>query len=235
MSRTRDWSPVCFALAFPTVVTVVYFELLAGTPSTLYAYGAGKFLQFAFPLAWVVVGQRRRPSFVRPKPRDLALGALLGLALFAGTLTLYHALEPAGLFDAASVKVRDKLDELSIGSAPAFLVTALFYVLVHSGLEEYYWRWFVFGQLRRLGTLRRAILISSVGFTAHHVCILSDFFGWSSGAGMLLTVITSTAVGIGGVIWSWLYERTGSLWTAWISHALMDAAIFAVGYQMRLM
>ena len=38
------------------------------------------------------------------------------------------------------------------------------------------------------------------------------------------------SVAIGGLIWAWLYERTGSLYAAWISHLLVDAGIFFVGW-----
>ena len=33
-------------------------------------------------------------------------------------------------------------------------------------------------------------------------------------------------------LWAWLYERTGHLAGPWISHALADAALMWVGYQM---
>ena len=42
---------VIFAMVFPTVVTLVYFQLLANSDSRLQqvAYGIGKTLQFLFP------------------------------------------------------------------------------------------------------------------------------------------------------------------------------------------
>ena len=36
----------------------------------------------------------------------------------------------------------------------------------------------------------------------------------------------------GAQIWAWLYETTGALYASWISHLLIDAAIFAIGYHM---
>ena len=39
-------------------------------------------------------------------------------------------------------------------------------------------------------------------------------------------------VATGGAVWAWLYERTGSLWAAWLSHLLVDTAIMAVGYDL---
>ena len=42
----------------------------------------------------------------------------------------------------------DKLTALGLQSPAAFIVLGVFYALVHSLLEEYYWRWFVFARLR---------------------------------------------------------------------------------------
>jgi len=237
MDRTppnRDLWIVWLAIAFPALFTLVYFVLLAGTASVWQqaAYGAGKLIQFLIPAFWVMLVNRERPRFRLPRIRDFAIGAGLGLALFAGLFVLYYALEPASFLNDLREEVRKKLDDLGVQSAPAFAALAIFYSLIHSGLEEYYWRWFVFGRLRRLGSFGAAVAISSLGFMAHHVVILGVFFGWSTGAGILITILASAAIAIGGAIWAWLYDRTGSLYAPWVSHAFIDAAIFAVGYDM---
>jgi uncharacterized protein len=36
----------------------------------------------------------------------------------------------------------------------------------------------------------------------------------------------------GGAFWAWLYHRSGNLIAPWLSHALIDAAIFTVGYDL---
>ena len=41
-----------------------------------------------------------------------------------------------------------------------------------------------------------------------------------------MTYLLALSVAIGGVIWASLYKRCGSLIPGWISHALVDAAIF---------
>ena len=71
-----------------------------------------------------------------------------------------------------------------------------------------------------------ALLISSLGFMAHHVLLLATYFSWSSPA----MYFFSLSVAVGGAAWGWLYERTGSLYGAWFSHLLVDAAIFVIGF-----
>jgi membrane protease YdiL (CAAX protease family) len=37
---------------------------------------------------------------------------------------------------------------------------------------------------------------------------------------------------VGGMVWAWLYWRTGSIYAPWLSHLLIDAAIFTAGYDL---
>ena len=45
-------------------------------------------------------------------------------------------------------------------------------------------------------------------------------------------VFFSASVAIGGAVWAWLYDRSGSLLGPWLSHILIDAAIFIIGYDL---
>ncbi len=231
-NRRRDWYAILFALVFPTLVTVVYFILLAGHPAAvqLGAFTVGKIIQFAFPAFWIFYVERAQFGWTGPSRRDVQWGVGLGLGLLAAPLALYPlGFKPAGVFaGGAGENIRQKVEGIGVRSAPLYLVMTVFYVFFHSLLEEYYWRWFVFGQLRRLTSLPLAIAVSSLGFMAHHVCVLSHYFGWFSPMSMLL----SLAVAGGGGIWAWLYNRTGSLFGPWICHAFVDAAIFIVGYDL---
>ena len=152
-------------------------------------------------------------------------GLIIGLAMFA----IYFAYAiPSGLFADPIAAVRAKIQSFGVSSPPTFLLLALFYSAIHSLLEEYYWRWFTFNQLTRHCRLPTAIAISSIGFAAHHVLVLQLYFGWLSP----LTWLLSLAIVIGGAFWAWLSHRSNSLVAPWLSHALIDAAIFAIGYTM---
>jgi membrane protease YdiL (CAAX protease family) len=37
---------------------------------------------------------------------------------------------------------------------------------------------------------------------------------------------------VGGAFWAWLYHRSRSLWGPWLSHALVDATIFVIGWDL---
>jgi uncharacterized protein len=232
--RVRRWADlavVLFALVFPSVLTWVYFVALRRSPAGLQqtAYAIGKTIQFVLPVFWVLAVRRRRPGRLRLSPAGLAEGLLFGLAVFALAIVLYHAwLKPAGLFDAVGERVQEKIAKFGIHGVGAYVVLAAFYSLIHSFLEEYYWRWFVFGQLRSLIPWQAAVGVSSIGFMAHHVILLATYFGWSSPAGYLF----SLGVAVGGAYWAWLYQRSRSLYGPWLSHLLIDAVIFAIGYDL---
>jgi membrane protease YdiL (CAAX protease family) len=236
--RRADLAAVVFALVFPGLFTWVYFVALRRAPAGLQqtVYAAGKTIQFVFPVFWVLAIQRRpparsrlSPARSRLSPAGLAEGLLFGLAAFALGFALYQAwLKPAGLFQAAGEQIQAKIVNFGIHGPGAYLVLAAFYSLIHSFLEEYYWRWFVFGQLRSLMPWQAAVGVSSAGFMAHHVILLATFFGWSSPAAYLF----SLGVAVGGAYWAWLYHRTRSLYGPWLSPLLIDAAVFAIGYDL---
>jgi len=231
VSRRADAGIVLLALVLPTAVTWLYFIALADSAPAIQqlAYGIGKTFQFGLPVVWVVAFQRRRLGLRLPGTRGLLESAGFGVLVVVAMWILYGAwLEPAGTMDGPREAVRIKVLGLGLDSPLKYAALGVFYSLGHSLLEEYYWRWFVFGQLRRLMRLWPAILVSSLGFMAHHVLVLSTFFGWDSPA----TWLFSLAVAFGGAVWAWLYLRSDSLYGPWLSHLLVDAGIFILGYQM---
>jgi membrane protease YdiL (CAAX protease family) len=228
--QTRDWIAVIFALVLPTLVTLAYFVLAAEFSPTVQqvTYGVAKTFQFLFPIGFVVLVQRHWPRLWPVTTSGVGVGLIFGLIVAASMYTLYHfGLKSTEFFAAAANEMREKIDGMDLESATVFIAVGVFYSLVHSFLEEYYWRWFVFGQMRELTRLWPAIVVSSLGFMAHHVLVIGTYFGFFSP----VTWLFSFCVAIGGAVWAWLYDRSGSLLGPWLSHLLVDAAIFFIGYE----
>jgi membrane protease YdiL (CAAX protease family) len=223
--------PLVFALLFPTLFTWVYFVLLAKSPGALQqtVYTACKTIQFVFPLAWVLAVERWRPTWRWPGAAGLAAGVVFGAVVLAAAVVLYHLwLKPGDYLAFARGEIREKLAQFGVHGPLGYVALAAFYSVIHSFLEEYYWRWFVFGRLRDLMPWKTAVVVASVGFMGHHVIVLGTYFGWSSPA----TWLFSLAVGAGGAFWAWLYHTSRSLLGPWLSHLLIDAAVFIVGYDL---
>jgi membrane protease YdiL (CAAX protease family) len=234
-TQRSEWAVLLFAIVLPTIVTYAYFVAFANAPPQIQysVYSLGKCLQFALPVLWVFGKLRHRfsiqelwPDF---KSGGWGLGVLMGVASFVAMLALFHfVLSGQAWFTASIDEVRAKVIAIGCDRKMPFLAMACFYSVVHSFLEEYYWRWFVYGRLRNLMPTFSANIVSSLGFMAHHVLVLGKYFGGISGP----TIFFSLCVAVGGAFWAWLYQRSGSLWPSWMGHAIVDAAIFAIGYQM---
>lgn len=250
------WLGIAIAVSLPTLVTWAYFHLLADSPASLQkgTYSVGKVIQFAFPVAWVVFVLRTslssagipsrterasdsaaeadstaagNPSDVELKPpQSLSFAILMGLAVSGLMFAIYRYAFPAEVLANLQTELVDRVTGFSVDSWQKFLGLSVFYALVHSLLEEYYFRWFVFGQLRHVTRLGPAILISGLAFMGHHVIVLGHYFGGLSP----ITLFLSFSIAIGGMIWAWQYEKSKSLIGPWISHLLVDAGIFAIGY-----
>ena len=230
MSKRDLWATI-FALVLPTFVTLVYFVWAANYESSVQqvAFAITKCVQFLFPAVWVFLVLRNRTTWeVRPG-KGIWQGALFGLIVLLTMLALYHgAIKLMPAFEEPLRKIGEKIAGLGFNSVGLYAALGVFYAVFHSLLEEYYWRWFVFRQLDGLTSTAVAVLVSSLGFMAHHVVVLSAYFGWAS----MYTWLFSLCVAIGGAFWAWLYRRSGSLYGAWLSHALVDAAIFLIGYDL---
>lgn len=224
-----DWAAVAAALVFPTLATWGYFIALAGSPAMQTAYILTKLLQFSFPLVWVVLWQRRRVRLAAPAPAGVGIGLSLGLVVLAGMLALYYGfLKTSPAMAQTPAQAAQKLAEFRIDAPLKFLAFATFLSLLHSLLEEYYWRWFVFGQLSRTAPFVVAATVSSLGFMAHHVLVIGEYF---PGRGAYVAFF-SLCVAVGGFLWAWLYRRTGSLYGPWASHLVVDAGLMWLGYDL---
>jgi membrane protease YdiL (CAAX protease family) len=227
--RPVQLAAALFALALPTLVTWLYFVAYAGHPLMQVVYGGGKLVQFALPLVWLWTIERRRPRLAPPDWRGLTWGGLFGVAVVAAMLGLYYgALKRSPLLADAPQAIAEKLHGMGVNAPLAFVGLAAFYSLLHSLLEEYYWRWFVFGRLREQWPLALAIVVSSLGFMAHHVLVLAEFLGGLGAA----TWFFSLSIAVGGGVWAWIYDRTGTLYGPWLSHLLVDAGIMWIGYDL---
>ncbi len=223
---------VVFAAFFPTLVTWAYF-VLAGRYSTgvqQSVYLVAKIIQFSFPAIWTCFALREALHTARPTAGGQLLGLAFGIAVAAAGVAVFHlVLRDTSIFSSAGELVNGKIKSFGINTAGKYFVLAGFYSIFHSLLEEYYWRWFVFRQLRQLVAAWPAIIGSGLAFTLHHIVVLGVFFPGEQ----WLIVALSAGVAIGGFFWAWLYGRSDSMFDTWPSHFLIDAGLFfGIGYEL---
>ena len=215
------------ALAIPFLASLLYFVLLEDDTLARMVYVLAKIFLVVWPLLCAVfllevgfpkINLRNREHW-HAVPIGLFLGGIIIGVLFGLMRTPLG--EVVGLY---AEPIRAKAQ--SLGILKHYVIFALFLSVLHSFMEEYYWRWFVFGQLRRELRLAPALAVAGVGFAAHHTIVVSQFFP------LYLALPFGAIIGIAGVLWCVMYEEQKSLAGAWACHMMVDLGVMAIGYKL---
>jgi membrane protease YdiL (CAAX protease family) len=223
-------SSVYVAMWFPLLGSLLYYVLLAGEPVALGVYALTKVFTVVWPIVAAIGLRRSWTGLKLPQGSSvravLTEGLLLALAI-SGAIVAVYLITPLGDMIAGNRKeLLAKATDMKLTTPSRFVGFAVFLSLVNAGFEEFFWRWYVFGELQQRIALVWAYLLASVSFAAHHLVVVGTMFP--------LPVACCLAAGVatGGFLWCWLYRRHGTIWGAWLSHVLVDVAILAIGYQL---
>jgi membrane protease YdiL (CAAX protease family) len=204
----------------PTLGTLTAMVLMPGSAIGQAIFIGCKVWLFAFPAIWHL-GIERRPASWSPARRGgFILGAITGVAISA-TIGGAYWLGGDALVSLAPLKA--KAEAMGLARPAAFALGAAYWIMINSVLEEYAWRWFCLTQADRLMPTPLAILAAAGFFTMHHIVALSTYFDPVG--------VTLCAAGVfaGGALWGWMYHRYRSIWPPYLSHAIVDIAVFAIG------
>ena len=223
--NSRIWPALIPAMVAPFAASLFYFVIFSDFCLAPVIYIAAK----VFAVVWPIISVRfiLRTTFPKVKighekhRRAIPLGALLGTAIVVLMFALMQT-KAGELVAAGSDNIGDKAREL--GVLEHYWLFALFICTIHSLIEEYYWRWFVFGQLRKVVPVFYAHIIAGASFAAHHLVITTQFFP------IFFGILLGGLAGAGGVILSVLYDRQKTLAGAWVCHLIVDIGIMAIGH-----
>ena len=178
---------------------------------------------FILPTYWFLRIEGNDISQSLPSREGLRMGAATGLGMTAIIVAMWLFLGDS--IDSEAMIVQ--LEETGLTDIRLYIAGTIYWIFLNSLLEEYLFRWFITTKgLELLGSEKGAILLSSILFTIHHTLAL-HFFGFE----IWQTVVASFGLLSAAAIWSWLYIRYRSIWVCWVSHAICDVAVFAIGYQ----
>ena len=226
---------IVVAALLPTFAAWLYFVVWAHTPWMRVLYGISKVVQGSLPLiGWWALEMRRRPAWSGRRsgwPRAAAAGIISGLVLGGPVLAAYAAgpLRAWLPLDEASARIHTLLVDFGAATPARYLLLALGLSVAHSLFEEYYWRWFLLGQLRERLPFALALLLGSLAFASHHWIVVDSFLG---GEDRILTTLLTLLVAAGGALWGWLFHRHRTLLAPWLAHLLVDGALMLVGWQL---
>jgi membrane protease YdiL (CAAX protease family) len=157
---------------------------------------------------------------------------VLSTGKFSQKVFLYGV--PLGIMAALAIviaylKLQDKIDWSLLQSyldkkhitATTFFLVFTYITFGNSFLEELFFRGWVFRTLST-GNVSFAYIFSALLFSLYHLSIFSTWFtGW-----ILLLVLFGLF--ISGCLFSFLYYKTHSIWSAWIVHIFADTAIVVI-------
>lgn len=206
-------------------IGVVLAMMLDATQGTLIGKGAyflSKVWILALPVVWLLWVEKDRLSFSPPNKGGFGIAIGLGL-LISAVIGLGFWFVGKDYIDPGML--RNAVTTNGIGQPVIYLLFTFGYLsLVNSLLEEFVWRWFVFRQCEKLVGGQAAVICSALFFTIHHVLALKAQMGWTP------TILGSLGVFIGGAVWSWCYLRFRSVWPGYVSHLIVDMAVFGLGW-----
>ena len=116
------------------------------------------------------------------------------------------------------------LDSLVGVNKSNLLYIGAYVIVLNSVLEEYFWRGFMFKELKSLGKLTSYVL-TGFGFALHHVMLIYAWFSLP-----YIVVMTLSLAGF-GMVMNWVYERYG-LFSCWFIHAVQDVVMIGIGFSL---
>lgn len=146
----------------------------------------------------------------------IALGALIYGIILGGYFLLKD------VFDFSSVA--SSLSENAGVNSSNFLFVSLYISFANSFLEEFFFRGFIFKNIKQNASLPFAYIFSSVAFSLYHVAMM---IGWFS---LPLTALIIAGLALGGVIFNYLSERFGTIFVPWGAHMFANFAINTIGF-----
>jgi len=157
---------------------------------------------------------------LKPKKKGLLPAIGLGLGIYGVILGGYFLLSP--FFDFS--RIAGSLTENAGVTKENFLYVSLYISFANSFLEEFFFRGFVFTNLKRHAGRKAAYLLSTAAFSLYHVPMM---LGWFS-PGLFLLVMAGLAAG--GVIFNWLNEKLDTIYCSWLTHMFANFAINTIGF-----
>ena len=178
---------------------------------------------FLLPMAFFLRRREEREAFralflfqKKGLLRSLALGIGVYGVILAGYFLTRHFID-------FSHVTTDLTQGMGI-TAGNFVYVSLYISFVNSFLEEFFFRGYGFLVLKRHTGRGAAYLFSAVAFALYHVGMLMGMFS------VWVWLLMLAGLVIGGGIFDWLDEKSGSVYSSWFVHMFANFAINTVGF-----
>ena len=161
-------------------------------------------------------------SLLRPKKKGLLPAIALGVGIYVVILGGYFPVSP--FFDFS--QIAGALTDNAGVTKDNFLYVSLYISFANSFLEEFFFRGFVFTNLKQHSGRKLAYIFSAAAFSLYHVAMM---IGWFSPALFLLVM---AGLVVGGMIFNWLNEKLDTIYCSWLTHMFANFAINTIGFML---
>ena len=144
----------------------------------------------------------------------LILGAAIYLLILGGWYLLRNWIDFSG--------IAGSLTENAGVTRENFLYVSLYISFVNSLLEEFFFRGFLFSNLKENRGF--AYCFSALVFSLYHTAMM---IGWFP---VLITGLVLAGLFVGGLIFNWLNERNDCIYVSWLTHMFANFAINTIGF-----
>ena len=221
MMKSKPLLSLLLLIPAPSVGVLFGMILFPDTPMGKAVFMWSKIWILLLPAVWIFFLEGGKMPRSKTEPGGYRVGWASGLFIsvfvVGAAILANRFLIDGGFF-------KEMMANVGLDRKAVYLGAAAYWICINSVLEEYVWRWFVVRQFSKLCHQSGAVVASALGFTLHHLLALQVYFSWP------VALAGSFFIFIGGVWWSWMFLRYKTIWPGWLSHALVDVAVFGTGY-----
>lgn len=160
-----------------------------------------------------------KPLF-KLKGKGLLLAVFLGVGVYAVILGGYLLLKD--VFDFGNIT--GALTKNIGVTGKNFIYVSIYISFVNSLLEEFFFRGFAFLTLKNVSSRKFSYIFSAGVFAIYHVAMM---IGWFS---LPVFIIVMAGLFVGGLIFNYLNEKSGTVYPSWLLHMCANFAINTVGF-----
>ncbi len=150
----------------------------------------------------------------------LGISLILGFSVYIIILGGYFLLKD--IFDFSNVA--GTLTQNIGVNKENFVFVSLYISFINSLLEEFFFRGFTFTELKKSKGKRFSYIFSSLIFALYHIAMMT---GWFS---IGIFVLLLAGLFLGGIIFSYLNEKTKTLFSSYLVHMFANFAINTIGF-----
>ncbi|HHX62479.1 MAG TPA: CPBP family intramembrane metalloprotease [Epulopiscium sp.] len=208
-----------------SVLSILIMYIFEGSGMTGYFQkSAIKIIMFlGLPVVYTLYDKniKIRDNFKIRLKKDLVASLVLGIGVYVVILTAYFILKD--FIDLSNII--ELLDKNVSVNQENFLWVALYISFVNSLLEEFFFRGFIFLNLKKTGGRKFAYISSALVFSIYHVAIMGSWFK------PIIFVIAMTGLFVGALIFNYLNEKSNNIYNSWLVHMMANLAINTVGFK----